>query len=78
MSLSPLYDKALRFEALSIEEGMELFEQAPLTDLMAVADELRKVQVPHGTLPEQALRRCVAENAGTGLYHASVPLDDDR
>ena len=30
------------------EEGMFLFENAPLTDLMYVANELRKIQVPHG------------------------------
>jgi hypothetical protein len=39
MKLTSLYDKALRFEFLSIEEGMYLFENAPLTDLMYVADE---------------------------------------
>lgn len=48
MQLSELYERALRFEFLSIEEGIFLFEQAPLTDLMYVANEMRKVQVPHG------------------------------
>src|SRR6476659_4882441 len=48
MNLSELYTKALDFEFLSIEEGMYLFEKAPLTELMYVADELRKKQVPHG------------------------------
>src|SRR5215203_4562513 len=47
MHLSNLYDKALNFEFLSIEEGMHLFEKAPLTELMYVANELRKKQVPH-------------------------------
>ncbi|HVZ24450.1 MAG TPA: hypothetical protein VG842_00240, partial [Sediminibacterium sp.] len=46
MQLADLYRKALDFEWLSIEEGMFLFEQAPLTELMHVADELRKQQVP--------------------------------
>ncbi|RYD88570.1 MAG: dehypoxanthine futalosine cyclase, partial [Sphingobacteriales bacterium] len=38
MDLSPLYDKALRFGFLTVEEGVALFEQAPLTDLMNIAD----------------------------------------
>lgn len=48
MQLSALYDKALQFEFLSVEEGIHLFNNAPLADLMFVANELRKKQVPHG------------------------------
>src|SRR3982750_293642 len=48
MQLSSLYQRALDFEDLSIEEGVHLFHHAPLTDLMYVANELRKKQVPHG------------------------------
>ncbi len=48
MDLSGLYERALRFDFLSAEEGMYLFEHAPLTELMYVANELRKIQVPHG------------------------------
>jgi cyclic dehypoxanthinyl futalosine synthase len=48
MQLAELYKKALNFEFLSIEEGVFLFENAPLTELMNVANELRKIQVPHG------------------------------
>lgn len=48
MQLSSLYDRALRFEFLSADEGVFLFEHAPLTELMHVANELRKIQVPHG------------------------------
>ncbi|MCG7857045.1 dehypoxanthine futalosine cyclase [Flavihumibacter sediminis] len=48
MELSELYRKALNFEFLSVEEGVHLFHHAPLTELMHVADELRKIQVPHG------------------------------
>ena len=47
MSLSHLFEKALRFEFLSLEEGKYLFEEASLTELMYVANELRKIQVPH-------------------------------
>ena len=48
MNLSTVYKKALNFEFLSVEEGMFLFNNAALTELMLVADELRKKQVPHG------------------------------
>ena len=48
MQLSDLYTRALNFEFLTVEEGMFLFENAPLADLMHVADEARKKQVPHG------------------------------
>ncbi len=48
MNLDELYEKALHFEWLGVDEGMFLFENAPLSDLMYIADELRKQQVPHG------------------------------
>jgi cyclic dehypoxanthinyl futalosine synthase len=48
MQLSSLYSKALNFEFLTVEEGVFLFEQAPLTELMQIGDSLRKKQVPHG------------------------------
>ncbi len=47
MELAALYQKALDFEFLSIEEGVFLFENAPLAELMNIANELRKKQVPH-------------------------------
>jgi cyclic dehypoxanthinyl futalosine synthase len=46
--LKSLYERAMRFEFLSAEEGIYLYEHAPLTELMYVANELRKIQVPHG------------------------------
>jgi cyclic dehypoxanthinyl futalosine synthase len=48
MNLSNLYRRALDLEFLSAEEGMYLFEHAPLSELAFVANELRKKQVPHG------------------------------
>ena len=48
MEIKDLFEKALHFEFLTAEEGVFLFEHAPLADLMYVADELRKIQVPHG------------------------------
>lgn len=57
-----LYQKALNFEFLSIEEGMFLFEHSPLTELMYVADELRKKQVPHGKVTWQIDRNVNTTN----------------
>ena len=48
MDVAELYKKALNFEFLSVDEGLELFEKAPLNDLSFIANELRKIQVPHG------------------------------
>ena len=48
MQLSDLYQKALNFEFLSVEEGVFLFNHAPTADLMNIGNELRKIQVPHG------------------------------
>ncbi|MDR3681433.1 MAG: cyclic dehypoxanthinyl futalosine synthase [Flavipsychrobacter sp.] len=47
MQLAELYERALKFEFLSAEEGVFLFKHAPLTELMYVANELRKIQLPH-------------------------------
>ena len=46
MKMDSLYKKALRFEWLSIEEGVYLFEKAPLAELMTIANELRFIQKP--------------------------------
>ena len=62
MQLTPLYEKALAFGFLSIEEGMFLFEQAPLTELMYVANELRKKQVPHNKVTWQIDRNVNTTN----------------
>jgi cyclic dehypoxanthinyl futalosine synthase len=62
MQLADLYQKALNFEFLTIEEGMFLFEHAPLTELMHVADELRKIQVPHGKVSWQIDRNVNTTN----------------
>lgn len=62
MDVSALYAKALDFGFLSVEEGMHLFQQAPLTDLMMIADELRKKQVPHGRVTWQIDRNVNTTN----------------
>jgi len=46
MKLPDLYIKALQLEFLSKEEGLFLYNNAPLEELMFVANELRKIHVP--------------------------------
>jgi cyclic dehypoxanthinyl futalosine synthase len=65
MELKELYSKALKFEWLSPEEGIYLFEKAPLTELMHIADELRKQQVPHGKVTWQIDRNVNTTNVCT-------------
>jgi cyclic dehypoxanthinyl futalosine synthase len=60
--LQDLYDKALNFDFLSVEEGVRLYHEAPLTDLMYIADELRKKQVPHGKVTWQIDRNVNTTN----------------
>ncbi len=62
MQLEELYKKSLDFEWLDIEEGMWLFENAPLSNLMFVADELRKKQVPHNKVTWQIDRNVNTTN----------------
>lgn len=86
MKFSSLYERALQFDALSIEEGLFLFENAPLTELMYVANELRKKQVPHGKVTWQIDRNvnttnvCVANCKFCNFYripgHAEAYITD--
>jgi cyclic dehypoxanthinyl futalosine synthase len=46
MNLGPLYDKALRLIPLNDKEGMTLFTDAPLEELMFVANKLRQLHNP--------------------------------
>ncbi|ACU58199.1 cyclic dehypoxanthinyl futalosine synthase [Chitinophaga pinensis] len=65
MELKDLYRKALNFEWLTPEEGIYLFEKAPLAELMDVANELRKQQVPHGKVTWQIDRNVNTTNVCT-------------
>ncbi len=47
MEIANLLERALTFEHLTAEEGVFLFENAPTTELMYVANRLRQIQVPH-------------------------------
>ena len=62
MDNAALYQKALDFQFLTVEEGVHLFEHAPLTELMYVANELRKKQVPHGKVTWQIDRNVNTTN----------------
>ncbi|TKK71468.1 dehypoxanthine futalosine cyclase [Ilyomonas limi] len=62
MDIAALYDKALNFEFLTVEEGVFLFHRAPLAELMQVADTLRKQQVPHGKVTWQIDRNVNTTN----------------
>jgi cyclic dehypoxanthinyl futalosine synthase len=86
MNLPGLYDRALQFDFLSIEEGMYLFGHASLTELMFVANELRKKQVPHGKVTWQIDRNvnttnvCIANCKFCNFYripgHADAYITD--
>ena len=86
MELNDLYQKALNFEFLTVEEGMFLFENAALAELMYVADTLRKKQVPHGKVTWQIDRNvnttnvCIANCKFCNFYripgHADAYITD--
>jgi cyclic dehypoxanthinyl futalosine synthase len=62
MNLSELYQKALNFDFLDVEEGVLLFEKAPLAELMLVADNMRKQHIPHGKVTWQIDRNVNTTN----------------
>ncbi|MBV9962860.1 MAG: dehypoxanthine futalosine cyclase [Parafilimonas sp.] len=86
MNVAALYEKALNFEFLSVEEGVYLFENSSLTELMYVANELRKKQVPHGKVTWQIDRNvnttnvCIANCKFCNFYripgHADAYITD--
>ncbi len=86
MNLADLYNKALAFEFLSLDEGVHLYHHAPLTDLMFTADEMRKQHVPHGKVTWQIDRNvnttnvCIANCKFCNFYripgHAEAYITD--
>ena len=62
MNIDNLLKRALNFEFLSIEEGVFLFEKAPISELMYVANELRKIQKPDGKVTWQIDRNVNTTN----------------
>ena len=86
MNLPDLYKKAYDREFLTVEEGVFLFQNAPLTELMYLADELRKIAVPHGKVTWQIDRNvnttnvCIANCKFCNFYripgHADAYITD--
>jgi cyclic dehypoxanthinyl futalosine synthase len=62
MELSKLYESASNFSFLTVAEGVKLFNEAPLTELMFVADQLRKKQVGDGVVTWQIDRNVNTTN----------------
>ncbi|HMR19269.1 MAG TPA: cyclic dehypoxanthinyl futalosine synthase [Sphingobacterium sp.] len=62
MDINSLLERALNFDFLSKEEGIYLYEYAPTADLAYVANELRKIQVPHGKVTWQIDRNVNTTN----------------
>ena len=44
MNVTELLNRALKFEFLSIEEGVFLYEHAPTSELMFVANDIRNIK----------------------------------
>ncbi|SKB36923.1 de-hypoxanthine futalosine cyclase [Parapedobacter luteus] len=62
MNVDKLLSRALEFEFLSIDEGIYLYNNATIADLSYVANELRKIQVPHGKVTWQIDRNVNTTN----------------
>ena len=46
MDMEQLYEKALTLKSLTVDEGLTLYNSAPLSDLMYIANTLRQIHVP--------------------------------
>lgn len=62
MDLGTLYGKAAAFADLTVEEGVWLYHNTPLTELMTIADNARQKQVPHGKVTWQIDRNVNTTN----------------
>lgn len=62
MNIPELLNRAQNFEFLSLEEGVYLYHNATTPELMYVANELRKKQVPHGKVTWQIDRNVNTTN----------------
>lgn len=63
MNTDSLLKRALVFDFLTAEEGQFLFENVPTSELMYVANELRKIQKPEGKVTWQIDRNVNTTNA---------------
>ena len=62
MEVNEILQQALQLAHLNLEEGVYLYENASLADLMFVADAIRKKQVPHGKVTWQIDRNVNTTN----------------
>src|SRR3569833_3281427 len=62
MNSADLLQRALQFDILTIEEEKHQNHHAPTAELMFVANELRKKQVPHGKVTWQIDRNVNTTN----------------
>ncbi len=62
MNTAELLSRALQFDFLTIEEGLFLYNNASTAELMFTANELRKIQVPHGKVTWQIDRNVNTTN----------------
>ena len=62
MNTANLLQHALQFDFLTQEEGVYLYHNASTADLIYVAHELRKIQVPHGKVTWQIDRNVNTTN----------------
>lgn len=62
MNIPEILNRAQNFEFLTLEEGMHLYHHASTPELMYVANELRKKQVPHGKVTWQIDRNVNTTN----------------
>lgn len=46
MDFNPIYDRALHLKSLTLEEGIQLYEQAPTQELIFIADQIRQKMHP--------------------------------
>lgn len=62
MTSKDLLKKAADFQFLTLEEGLFLYHNASTSELMYTANELRKIQVPHGKVTWQIDRNVNTTN----------------
>lgn len=62
MEVNEILQRTLQLAHLNLEEGVYLYENASLADLMFVADAIRKKQVPHGKVTWQIDRNVNTTN----------------
>lgn len=62
MNITTLLQRAQNFDFLSQEEGVYLYHNAATADLVFTANELRKIQIPHGKVTWQIDRNVNTTN----------------